>query len=439
MAEVRKGKIVFPGGASYHLLVLPDVESMTPELLQKIESLVKAGARIVGSPPKKSPSLRGYPACDQQVADLAEQLWGGLEVPSKVSIRKYGSGTIYWGGELAETDAANYARDPSAEMALDKENSDYAEGLSGHDGTRPGCLYPDYEATASILREMNLPDDFTADAALRYAHLQDAERDIYFVANTTDQLTKSTCRFRTGSGKPELWDPVTGGIRPLPVYEQTGGITSIPMEFDAFQSHFLVFPKKGKGKVSGENFTPLTDLKQVEGPWDVSFDPAWGGPGDIEFEELVDWTQWPENGIRYYSGIATYANRFTLENRPAPDSGVHIYLDLGEVHDLAGVILNGNDLGVVWTAPWHIDITDAIRAGENLLEIRVANRWINRLIGDEFLPYDGVRDGRLPEWLTGDQPRTSGRYTFTTFNCFTKDSPLQPSGLLGPVTLKTKP
>ncbi len=441
MAEVRNGKIVFPSGASYHLLVLPEVEAMTPELLQKIESLVKEGAMIVGSPPKKSPSLSGYPACDQQVESLVKQLWGNTAVPSDVSIRKYGLGTIYWGGELAETDAANYARDPSEDMILDEENSDYAEGLFGHDGTRPGCPYPDYEITATLLREMKLAEDFSADAALRYSHLQDEERDIFFVANPTDQSTEATCRFRTGRGKPELWDPVTGEIRALPVFEQAAGIVSIPMQFDAFQSYFLVFPARGKstgnGKPSGENFTRLTPLKEVEGAWNVYFDPAWGGPGDVEFEKLVDWTNRPEGGIRYYSGIASYTNSFELENRPDPEKQTRIYLDLGKVMDLAGVVLNGKDLGVVWTAPWQLDITDALQAGENQLEIRVANRWPNRLIGDEFLPDDGVKDGRLPKWLTSDQPRTSGRYTFTTLNCFTKDSPLLPSGLLGPVTIKT--
>jgi hypothetical protein len=441
LAEVRNGRIVFPGGASYHLLVLPEVEAMTPELLQKIESLVRAGASVVGSPPKKSPSLSGYPACDREVQEWVEELWGATDVPSQVSARKYGSGTIYWGGKLAETDAANYARDPTSEMVFDDENIDYAEGLFGHDGTRPGSPYPDYEATASILREMNLPEDFRADGALRYSHLQDAERDIFFVANTTDQFTKSTCRFRTERGRPELWDPLTGEIRSLPVFEKAAGITSVPIEFDAFQSYFLVFPAKGKGlgkgKENGGNFTRLKSLKEVEGTWKVSFDPAWGGPGDVAFEELLDWTDRPEEGIRYYSGIAIYKNSFEQENLPDPGDGTRIYLDLGKVMDLAGVSLNGKDLGVIWTAPWHVDITEALKEGENQLEIKVANRWPNRMIGDEFLPYDGVENGQLPDWLANDKPRTSGRYTFTTFNCFTKESPLLPSGLLGPVTLKS--
>jgi len=440
MAEVRNGKIVFPGGASYHLLVLPEVEAMTPELLRKIESLLNAGASIVGSPPTKSPSLSGYPACDQEVQKLVEELWGDTDIPSQVSIRKYGSGTIYWGGELAETDAANYARDPTAEMVLDNENIDYAEGLFGHDGTRPGCPYPDYEVTASLLREMNLPEDFRADGAVRYSHLQDAERDIFFLANTSDQLTKSTCRFRTERGKPELWDPVTGEIRYLPVFERATGITSIPIEFDAFQSFFLVFPAKGKGlgdgNENGGNFTQLKSLKEVEGTWTVSFDPTWGGPGDVEFEELVDWTLRQEEGIRYYSGTASYHKTFDLPERMDPDEVGQVFLDLGEVNSMARVILNGKDLGVVWTAPWHVNVTKAIKPTGNQLEIQVVNLWPNRLIGDEYMSDDGVKDGQWPAWLLEGKARISGRYTFTTHPFYTKDSPLLESGLIGPVTLQ---
>jgi hypothetical protein len=228
----------------------------------------------------------------------------------------------------------------------------------------------------------------------------------------------------------------------LPAFEQADGITAVPVEFDAYQSFFLVFPDRGAG-VAEKGLDPVPDADwdihaELEGPWTLSFDPAWSGPGEVEFGALVDWTIRPEEGIRYYSGIVPYKTVFQVENRKERLGSERMYLDLGVVHDLARVILNGKDLGVVWTAPWHVDITDALKEGDNQLEIQVANRWPNRLIGDEFLPYDGVKDGQLPSWLTGDTPRTSGRVTFTTFNCYTSTSPLLPSGLLGPVTLKTR-
>jgi len=105
---------------------------------------------------------------------------------------------------------------------------------------------------------------------------------------------------------------------------------------------------------------------------------------------------------------------------------------------MARVRLNGHDLGVVWAAPWSVDITKAVKAKGNQLEIEVANLWVNRLIGDEQLPDDGISDGKFPEWLMEGKPRTSGRYTFATFKHYKKDSPLLESGLMGPVTVITE-
>jgi hypothetical protein len=440
MAEVQDGKIVFPGGASFQLLVLPDVETMTPELLEKIEKLLDQGATIVGSPPEKSPSLSSYPECDQSVKRLVEQLWGGLDIPDDPCSRKYGKGTLYWGGALSQSDAANYAKDPSMDIPLEERNENYSEGLFGHDGTRPGSPYPDYESIASILKENGIPENFSSAQKVRYAQLHQTTVDIYFVANRTDQSIKDECRFRTDLGHPELWDPITGETRPLPQFQQIDGITSIPMNFEAFQSFFVVFTEETRASRRQpdipENFPSYSTLAELAGSWQVSFDPAWGGPEEVIFDQLEDWTERAEEGIRYYSGIASYQKNFELKTDREKSSSERIYLELGEVHDLARIILNNKDLGVVWTAPWHMDISDALIEGENHLEIHVANRWPNRLIGDEFMPFDGISEGELPSWLTSGEKRSSGRYTFTTLSCYTKDSPLLPSGLLGPVALK---
>jgi hypothetical protein len=160
-------------------------------------------------------------------------------------------------------------------------------------------------------------------------------------------------------------------------------------------------------------------VAELSGPWEVSFDPKWGGPEKILFPTLEDWSQRPESGIKFYSGTATYRKSF---DAPAPEIGGQksavgkLYLNLGTVRNLAQVRLNGRDLGSVWCAPWRVDITSAIRAEDNQLEIVVANLWPNRLIGDQSLP---------PE----------KRLTSTTWNPFTKNSRLLESGLLGPVTL----
>ena len=163
------------------------------------------------------------------------------------------------------------------------------------------------------------------------------------------------------------------------------------------------------------NFPKATSVAVLQGSWEVSFDPKWGGPEKVTFDALQDWTGRKEEGIKYYAGSANYRKSF---DRPAGlPADSKIYLDLGAVHEIARVKLNGKDLGVVWCAPWRIDISTAVKPGKNELEIEVANLWPNRLIGDAALP---------PE----------KRFTKTNVRPYRKDSPLLESGLLGPVTLQ---
>jgi len=176
---------------------------------------------------------------------------------------------------------------------------------------------------------------------------------------------------------------------------------------------------------------------EIAGPWSVEFEPKWGGPAKVTFEKLEDWSKRPEDGIKYYSGAATYRTTFQskIEN-----SRAKIYLDLGKVAVMAEVRLNGKDLGILWKPPYRMDVTDAIKDGENMLEVKVVNLWINRQIGDELLPEDSERkdDGTLkkwPQWLLDGKPSPTGRFTFTSWRLWKKDSPLQESGLLGPVTV----
>lgn len=398
-AEVKNGLIAFPGGSSYRLMVLPQVETMTPALLGKIRDLVKAGATIVGTPPFKSPSLSGYPACDGEVQALAKNLWGNMDVPQTATKRSYGKGVIYWGGE------------PTATLSL----------------------YPSYDRTAALLQEMGVKDDFSATGPVRYGHRRAGDRDIYFVANRTANPIKADCRFRVGQGSAQLWDPVTGEQRPLLQFEQADGLTSFPMEFDAFQSYFVVFDRKGKAAASktDKNFPELKTIQEFSGTWEVAFDPKWGGPEKITFDTLQDWTTRSETGIKYYSGIATY--RKTINPGQTPKGKT--YLDLGVVHDMARVRLNGQDLGVVWCAPWRIKVTGVIKAGDNRLEIEVVNRWANRLIGDKQPADANVRTVECPPGFLGGQKLKAGRYTFSTHDPYKQQSPLLPSGLLGPVTL----
>ena len=404
-AEVKDGLIAFPGGTSYRVMVLPQVQTMTPALLAKIRDLVKAGATVVGNPPLKSPSLSGYPACDTEVENLAKDLWGSLESPAEPTKRSYGKGTIHWGGPLSPAN--------------------------------PSPIYPDYDQTAGILKSMGVVEDFTATGPVRYGHRRTADRDIYFVSNRTGAPIKANCGFRVAAGNPELWDPVTGERRALPQFERKDGTTIIPMEFDAFQSFFVVFGGKDPAPASTDvkNFPELKPMQEISGAWDVAFDPKWGGPEKITFDTLQDWSKRPESGIKYYSGIATYRKTFQVSGLPSPVSKV--YLSLGTVHDMARVKLNGKDLGVVWCAPWQVEIGEALKVGENQLEIEVANRWPNRMIGDKQPADANAREVQAPPGFIGGKKIKTGRYTYCTYDPFKPDSPLLPSGLLGPVMIST--
>jgi hypothetical protein len=181
--------------------------------------------------------------------------------------------------------------------------------------------------------------------------------------------------------------------------------------------------------------TPLT----LEGAWEVSFPPHWGAPERVRFDHLIPWTDHTDEGVRHFSGTAIYRKQFVLpEGWLGSDD--RVYLDLGKVAVMANLRLNGKDLGTLWKPPYKVEITDAVRPGENSLEVSVVNLWPNRMIGDESLPEDSDRNSngslkQWPKWLQEGLPNPAGRYTFTSWRLWKAGSPLRASGLLGPVKL----
>jgi len=385
-ARVRHGRIVFPGGTSYRLLVLPEMETMTPALLRKIKELVEAGATVVGAPPKKSPSLAGYPQCDAEVQNLVAELW------------KNPKGGVIWSGEFKKS------IDPLTPAEIKQD-------------VQP--LYPHYDALARVLQSSGVPPDFETNGPIRYTHRTADGTEIYFVANRSEQTVDASCIFRVDGKPPELWHPVTGERRTLPVFTEKDGRTTIPLHFDPLESYFIVFCGKAGApeKKAAQNFPALRAVQEITGPWEVSFGSKWSAPEKVTFATLEDWTKRSEDGIKYYSGMAAYRKTFDVPDSQLPGINHRIFLDLGVVKNMAHVRLNGRDLGVVWCAPWRVEVTDALKPGANELEITVANLWVNRLIGDAGLPPDSRR-------------------TWTSKNPYKADSPLQESGLLGPVTLQ---
>jgi hypothetical protein len=281
-------------------------------------------------------------------------------------------------------------------------------------------LYPEYDATARLLMAAGVGPDFEADGSVRYTHRRLANAEIYFVANRADENVSAECSFRVVQGQPELWDPLTGTLRELPDYRNADGRTRIPLRFVPYQSYFVVFrePTAARTITSNiaKNFPVSEPIATLEGSWNVSFDTTMGGPANLVFETLADWSQHADPAVRHFSGIATYRRSFDLPDVPRGDDS-RILLDLGTVHSMARVRLNGRDLGVVWCAPWSVDLTAAVQDRDNQLEIDVANLWPNRLIGDAALP----------------PPQ---RRSWTTWNPYQPTDPLLPSGLLGPVVLR---
>ncbi|MHA4896487.1 glycosyl hydrolase [Pedobacter sp. PWIIR3] len=410
-AAVKNGRIVFPGGASYKIMVLPAVKTMTQRLLEKISSLIADGAVVVGGPPTQSPGLAGYPEVDQTIKDMTAKIWGGTNIPIAQTTRTYGKGKVIWGTDI--------------ETKLD-------------------FLYPQYDLTSKILKELSIEPDFESDGPIRYTHRSSAKWDIYFVSNRTDNSVAVKAKFRDyAKGKPVLFDAVNGKVSNLTLLEGGAGSAVINLSFEPFQSFFIVFSEDKIEEVvpaanfERENYFASPKSKEVlKGSWKLSFDPKWGGPKETTFNELTDWSVNENKGIKYYSGIAVYKKQFDLSGDRK--TGSKLFLDLGEVKNMARVKLNGKDLGVIWTAPWQVDISNAVKPAGNVLEIEVANLWPNRLIGDEAVPDDGIINGQWPDWLIKGLPRPSKRFTFTTFKHYSKDSPLFKSGLLGPVSIITK-
>ena len=387
-ASVKDGRVMLDGGASYGVLVLPRFDTMTPALLRKIHELAEAGATIIGPRPRKSPSLAGYPACDAEIESITATMWG--DEPS----RRVGRGQVINDSVVITDDK------PTANPAVWPD------------------LYADYYTTARVLNDAKISPDFECDADLRYIHRVDGATEFYFVSNPSDHAVAANCTFRVAGRQPEWWDAVTGERRTLQEYTATDGRTTVSLKLVPTGSGFVVFREVPGATTLAkmQNATQTTPVT-IPGPWRVAFDPKWGGPADATFAMLDDWSKRPEPGIKGYSGKAIYRTTFDASAAVTAPSDGKTILSLGDVHAMASVKLNGHDLGIVWCPPWELAVPpDLLRATGNELEVTVANLWINRLITDAGLP-------------------ESQRLTKTTSNPYKADSPLQPSGLLGPVRL----
>lgn len=523
---VKDGNILLPSGMSYRMLILPS-GNMRPAVLKQISKLVKAGAIVYGDKPANSPSLANYPACDNEIKKLTEELWDG--------------GKIITGKPLADVLTSKGIR-------------------------------PDFEFSGGLNDE--IPTLFPS-SGVEYIHRKIDGVDVYFVSNQHQEYKLINATFRVKGMQPEIWRPDTGEITKAAWYSFTDNGTVVPLPFEPAGSVFVIFRDKSggadriesvvvdnkKAANTGDIKTPKLEIKHavygdingsserqvdvteklkamvkanrllvaasnniagdpasgivkrmkvdylldgkefsrtvsenqpmvlpesykisedagfevkyqndkisflvsrsgrytlqradgtkkiidvnvpepttIDGSWTLRFPAGWGAPEEITLDKLIDWTDHENYDVKHFSGTATYSKDF--EFSAAPDE--KLYLDLGTVNVIASVKLNGKDMGILWKAPFKVEVTDIIKSGSNHLEIEVTNLWANRLIGDAKYPADCERRANnegpcteFPKWVTkGGKKPDSERKTFVAWQHWNANSSLFPSGLLGPV------
>jgi len=465
--SVKDGRLMLPDGMSYRVLVLPDSPTMTPQVVRKLRELVQDGATIIGRKPTRAPGMENYPASEAEVVRIADELWGDADGKT-IQEHTFGKGKVIWG------------KSPEA-----------------------------------VLSQINVEPDVQTDRDWLWTHRRIGNTEVYFISNQKDESVAANVSFRVQGLQPELWHADTGKTEPMAVWSSQNGRTVVPLRLDPSGSVFVVFRqpvtnvdsivavkknglelltipsaqtnvesiKAGDEDMNlhrSENGGFILEVRQpgsyvaqtaagkqltaevkdipapltITGAWSLRFPFGWGAPSEVTLDRLIPWNEYPERGVKYFSGTATYGKAINLP--PAQFSpNRRFVLDLGQVKNIAEVRINGREAGILWKPPFRIDVSDVVKPGKNLLEVRVTNLWVNRLVGDEQEPDDAkwgdvkiftyvtppVEIGRplmeVPEWFRQGTPRpSSGRYTFTSFKFFNKDSALIESGLIGPVQME---
>jgi hypothetical protein len=383
-ATVRNGRVAFPGGASYKVLVLPQphplspvAKRMMPAVIKKIAELVQAGATIiVNDAPEQSYSLEQGTAADKQVKAIAATIW--KKAPAgKLKQWKIGKGTVIQGP---------YTESSFAPIGLEKDVT-----------LMDTSLHP--------LRDM------------AWTHRAGNGFDIYFISNQRNEERHAIVNLRVTDRIPEIWDPVTGDTTKPAIYSFKNGCTKFPLVLPANGSVFVVFRRP-----TTKSFFNLlgtgTGLSYINNFWTVTFDSTKGGPKKpVVFEQLKDWSTDNDPAIKYYSGTATYTNNFNFADTKT--ARTKVFIEVGKLANIGEVYVNGISCGIMWTPPYRVDVTNAIHTGKNEIRIDVTNTWFNRLKGDQMLP-------------------EKERITWTNAPFWSKDKPLLPAGILGNVTLEVE-
>lgn len=389
---VQDRQLVLPEGTVYRLLLLRNASHLSLPVLRRLREFAAVGVPILGERPTALLGHTTASADREEFNALVAALWEPTAAASGAAL-------------LAEKVA------------------DRAEQFAQL-GLKPDLLI-----------------EGSSDAP--FAHRRTSSGDLYFVLNPAAEARVLRCSFRLATGRPERWFAETGTTQPLRVIGRREGRTEVELSLPARGSAFILIRRETEPTRSADEVVSPSDratdarLLAVEGPWQVGFESVGGLRWQVPFTRLSDWSQDESAQIRFFAGTAEYQTTFALPADWATD-GKSVQLDLGRVEVSAEVSLNGHALGVVWCAPYVLDVTRWLRPGVNTLSVRVTNLWTNRLIGDNKVPRnDGYSpDAPMPRWYVENQsPPASARTTFTTVDFYEKDQQLVPSGLLGPVTL----
>ncbi|MBW2573520.1 MAG: hypothetical protein JRE61_14635 [Deltaproteobacteria bacterium] len=292
-------------------------------------------------------------------------------------------------------------------------------------------------ALAKIQPDCEMPD------STEYCHHTIDGNSFYFVSNQTYTERTVNCKFRTQGKQPEIWHPETGEIYPAPNWKSTNdGRTEVALDMSEAESVFVVFRKNTSKKGNSTPRTVCTEIAQLDKAWKVSFDKHYVPKGQITLDKLIPLNKHADFDVRHFSGTATYKTTFQLEK--VDES---MFIDLGDVQVIAEIKLNGKVFKTLWKPPFRIDISDVVQSGENELEVKVTNLWVNRLIGDEYFPsWKGRNNGdkakrgtfydSFPDWLrNGESIPDDDKKAFSAWCHWTKDDALFNSGLIGPVKI----
>jgi hypothetical protein len=458
----QDGYFILPSGARYRVLVLPKTEGkMEPEIISKLTELAKKGGVIICQDrPFRSASLADYPKRDAMVQGEAAKLWGEMD-GEKIKENIVGEGKIVWINDLY-----SHKDDPETKWAHRKfaEHPFYATpahtnvwSQSFIEILKKQNIEPDVQVSNQVRGKAmmwgGIEESFsgyrTNEDAIGWTHRKVGKDDVYFISNQTADAIKPEITFRVAQKEPEIWNPETGDTYKIDEFTVESGKTSIHLNLSPFGSLFVVFKENSTAEEVIPAYDKFESQISLDGDWVLKFPKGWGAPEQI-ISPLKSLVEFEEPNIKYFSGSVNYSYEIELKKNEL-DNSKRKWINLGEVKNIAEVMINGKEVATLWKPPYSINISDELQLGKNLIEIKVTNTWHNRLVGDEQQPDDcewgplqynwhdatGYRILRIPDWVfDGTQRPSKERYTFTTWKHVESFSPLTESGLIGPVSIK---